>query len=98
MRLCAIRNEHLQGLGVVFHGRDAMRAWDHRHCCLGGTLQLRLSGAQRDPSAIPVRLIHVTGPVEKHLPCYAGLSLDRERLGPQDVERLLDLWTKLQGT
>lgn len=97
MCLGGVRNEHLQGLGVAFHGTDAKRAWSHQHCCLGGTLHLKLSGPDRDPCALPVRLIHLTRPVDGHLPCFVGLSLDRARLGPHDIERLLELWSRLQG-
>ncbi len=94
--LGAIRNEHLQGLGVVFYGTDAARAWEHRRCCLGATVALGLAGPRAVEGTLPVRLIHLTRPVDGHLPCNAGVSLERERLGPDDVERLLDLWTRLQ--
>jgi hypothetical protein len=94
--LGAVRNEHLHGLGVVFHGTDALRAWSHRSCCLGKTLELRLT---EEPSevALPVRLIHLTRPVRGHLPCQAGVSLDRGPDGRDAAGPVLDLWTRLQG-
>jgi hypothetical protein len=94
--LGAIRNEQVQGLGVVFHGTDAMRAWAHRSCCLGETLRLRLTESGEGLHHIPVRLVHVTRPVDGHVPCFAGLSLAREHLDPENVEQLLRLWTRLE--
>ena len=95
--LGGVKNEHLHGLGVVFHGTDAMRAWSHRSCCLGRILELRLADDPGDVR-LPVRLIHLTRPVRGHLPCQAGLSLDRGMDGrpPPGAGPVLDLWTRLQ--
>jgi hypothetical protein len=94
--LGGVKNEHLQGLGVVFHGTDAMRAWSHRSCCLGRTLELRVAG-KPDEVRLPVRLIHLTRPVRGHLPCRAGVSLDRGMDGRPTPGPVLELWTRLQG-